>query len=286
MRPASFEYFRALNLNEALELLDKYGKEAKILAGGQSLLPLLKMRILSPKYIIDITRIPELHYIRELDKTIAIGALTTHYEVLSSSVIKDKCPILSKAAGYIGDLQVRNRGTMGGNVCHADPASHYLPALIALEADFIVRSKDGERIIKAKEFFKDMFTTAIKPNELLVEVRVPKLDGFRYGYESIQRRSGDLALAISSVIIKIEKGVCKSAKIVIGATSPVPIELKAAEELLIGKELNKDIIEKVASKVYEELPEPISDIKASSEYRREVARVLTIRALSSCMGGG
>lgn len=286
MRPASFEYFRASNLNEALELLDKYGNEAKILAGGQSLLPLLKMRILSPKYVIDVTRIPELHYIRENKKTIAIGALTTHYEVSSSSVIRDKYPILSKAAGYIGDLQVRNRGTMGGNVCHADPASHYLPALIALEADFIVRSKDGERIIKAKEFFKDMFTTAMKPNELLVEVRVPKLDGFRYGYESIQRRSGDLALVISSIIIKIEGGTCKSAKIVIGATSPVPIELKAAEELLIGKELNKDIIEKVASKVYEELPEPISDIKASSEYRREVARVLTVKALSSCMRGG
>jgi len=245
------------------------------------------MRLIKPKYIIDIYKNlkKDLSYIKEEYDRLSIGALTTHYEILTSKLIRAKCPILAKAAEHIGDYQVRNRGTIGGSLCHADPAAHYLPAIVALNAELLVKGPNKERIIKATEFFKDMMTTALGPNEILIEIRVPKLNGYAWGYEVIQRRSGDFALCISAVLLKLRDKFCESAKIIIGGATPIPVEMKNTEKFLEGKTLDEKIIDEASMKVYEELPKPMSDIKATADYRREMAKVLTKRALIYALRG-
>jgi len=288
MRSASFEYFAPRTIDEVLSLLEKYGEEAKILAGGQSLVPMMKLRLIKPRYIIDIYKNlkKDLSYVVEEGDRLRIGALTTHYEILTSELIRTKCPILAKAAEYIGDWQVRNRGTIGGSLCHADPAAHYLPVIVALNAELLVKGPNKERVIKATEFFKDIMTTALASNEILIEIRVPKINGYAWGYEAIHRRSGDFALCISTVLLRLKDRYCESAKIVIGAATPVPIEMKNAEKILEGKTIDEKIIEEASMKVYEELPKPFSDIKATADYRREMAKVLTRRALIHALRGG
>jgi carbon-monoxide dehydrogenase medium subunit len=287
MRPAIFEYHAPDTVEEALSLLEMYGEEAKVLAGGQSLIPMMKMRLIKPNHIIDVYKKlkKELSYIKEVDGKLRVGALTTHYEILTSDLVRAKCPILAKAAENIGDWQVRNMGTVGGSLCHADPAAHYLPVAVALDAELLVRSSSKERIVKASEFFKDVMTTALLPNEILIEVRVPKLDGYGWGYEVIQRRSGDYALCISTILLRLKAKVCESAKIVIGGATPTPLEMKNAEKILEGKKLDEKLIDEAAVKVYESLARPMSDIKASAEYRREMAKILTKRALTNALRG-
>jgi len=285
--PKHFDYYAPSSVDEALSLTKRFGDEGKILAGGQSLLPMMKFRLISPKAVIDIHHKLRKHlsYIREDGNKIAIGALTTHDDVLASKRIRKSCPVLARAAEHIGDRQVRNRGTIGGSLCHADPAAHYSPAILALNAEFVIRGPKAERTVGAGKFLVDMLTTALKKNEILVEIKIPKCDGFGWGYEVVQRRSGDFASAIATVLLKMKGKICEDARIVIGATTPVPVEMKEAEKLLQGRNIDKSLIEKAGARVYEDLPEPMADIRAGSEYKREVARVLTERALQSATGG-
>ena len=262
-----------------------------MIAGGQSLVPLMKFRIVTPKVLVDIYKNlrGQLGYIRMVGPDeIAIGALATHYEVATSELLREKCPILSKAAGRIGDRQVRNRGTIGGSLCHADPYAHYLPAVVALNAKFMIKSSSRERVVAARDFFKDVFTTDLRPNEILTEVRVPVLDEkYGWGYESIERRGGDYPSAVVATVLRFrEDGACVDAKIVLGAVATKPVEMVDAERILMGRRVDKVAIEEAADKVYAGLERPVGDIRASAGYKREVARELTRRALLSAIGGG
>ncbi|MEM3510660.1 MAG: xanthine dehydrogenase family protein subunit M [Nitrososphaerales archaeon] len=279
MIPRSFEYLRPSTLQEAVQLLDKY-EESKILAGGQSLIALMKLRLASPKYIIDITRIPGLSYVKEEGNKILIGPLTTHDTVENSPIIRNKCPILSEAAGRIGDQQIRNRGTIAGTLCHADPSADVPTTFLALDGEVVAMGKDGERVIKAKDFFQDFFTTALNPNEVVKEVRVPVLPPKTgTAYIKHARREGDFAIvAVAAIITLDENNVCKSASISLGSVGPTPLRAVEVENALVGKKLTDEVIV-AASELADRGISPPSDIHGSAEYRAEMAKVFTKRAI-------
>ncbi|MEM3386220.1 MAG: xanthine dehydrogenase family protein subunit M [Nitrososphaerales archaeon] len=279
MIPRSFEYLRPSTLQEAVQLLDKY-EESKILAGGQSLIALMKLRLASPKYIIDITRIPGLSYVKEEGNKILIGPLTTHDTVENSPIIRNKCPILSEAASRIGDQQIRNRGTIAGTLCHADPSADVPTTFLALDGEVVAMGKDGERVIKAKDFFQDFFTTALNPNEVVKEVRVPVLPPKTgTAYIKHARREGDFAIvAVAAIITLDENNVCKSASISLGSVGPTPLRAVEVENALVGKKLTDEVIV-AASELADRGISPPSDIHGSAEYRAEMAKVFTKRAI-------
>ncbi|MEM1994909.1 MAG: xanthine dehydrogenase family protein subunit M [Nitrososphaerales archaeon] len=279
MIPRSFEYLRPSTLQEAVQLLDKY-EESKILAGGQSLIALMKLRLASPKYIVDITRIPGLSYVKEEGNKILIGPLTTHDTVENSPIIRNKCPILSEAAGRIGDQQIRNRGTIAGTLCHADPSADVPTTFLALDGEVVAMGKDGERVIKAKDFFQDFFTTALNPNEVVKEVRVPVLPPKTgTAYIKHARREGDFAIvAVAAIITLDENNVCKSASISLGSVGPTPLRAVEVENALVGKKLTDEVIV-AASELADRGISPPSDIHGSAEYRAEMAKVFTKRAI-------
>ncbi|MEM3073516.1 MAG: xanthine dehydrogenase family protein subunit M [Nitrososphaerales archaeon] len=279
MIPRSFEYLRPSTLQEAVQLLDKY-EESKILAGGQSLIALMKLRLASPKYIVDITRIPGLSYVKEEGNKILIGPLTTHDTVENSPIIRNKCPILSEAAGRIGDQQIRNRGTIAGTLCHADPSADVPTTFLALDGEVVAMGKDGERVIKAKDFFQDFFTTALNPNEVVKEVRVPVLPPKTgTAYIKHARREGDFAIvAVAAIITLDENNVCKSASISLGSVGPTPLRAVEVENALVGKRLTDEVIV-AASELADRGISPPSDIHGSAEYRAEMAKVFTKRAI-------
>jgi len=284
MIPKSFEYCAPTNLREALTLLSKFKEDAKILAGGHSLIPMMKLRLLSPKYIIDINRIKELSYIKLRGKNIFIGALTRHYEIEGSDVIKRNLPILAEAAGLIGDPQVRNMGTIGGSLAHADPAADYAAVSLALNATIKVRSLRGERKIPAQKFFLDTFTTALKPTEILTEVIFP-LPPERSGgaFAKFERKAGDFATVAAAVQITLDQNdKVKAAGIGLAAAGPKPIKAVKAEKLLIGKVIDEEVMNKVAEQAKEE-SDPISDIRGSSEYKKEMVKVFVKRALKEAL---
>jgi len=283
-----FKYYASQSLDEALEILDKFGERAKILAGGQSLVPLMKLRVVSPEVIVDIFKYvrEKLSYIEKNGNTLRIGALVTHNEIISSRAVEKMAPMLAEAAKYIGDYQVRNRGTIGGSACHADPSANYLAALMALGVQFVIKSRKGERIVDAEDFFVDAFTTAMRPDEILAEIRVPSISGYKWGYAAVERRAGDYALVASAVLLNLKDGHVDKARIVVGAATPRPIRFHAAEEILEGKRLNESAIVEAADKIYEGLETPLSDIKASADYRRTVAKALVKKILLSILRGG
>ena len=279
MIPKSFDYLRPSTLQEAVQMLDRY-EESKVLAGGQSLIALMKLRLAAPKYIVDITRISGLSYVKEERGKLVIGALTTHDTVENSPLIRQKCPILSEAASRIGDQQIRNRGTIAGTLCHADPSADVPTAFLALDGEVVALSPSGERVIKASEFFVDFFTTALNPNEVVREVRVPVFSP-RTGSAYIKhaRREGDFAIAAVAAIVTLDaKGVCKSASIALGSAGPTPLRAVEVEKALVGKKLTDDVIV-AASELADRGISPPSDIHGSAEYRAEMAKVFTKRAL-------
>jgi len=280
MIPCAFEYFAPKTLDEAVYLLDKY-EDSKIIAGGQSLVPLMKLRLITPRYLIDIGRIPGLSYIREDGENIVIGAMTTHYEVESSTLLKTKCPLLPEAASLIGDVHVRNRGTIGGSLCHLDPAADYPPVILALRGKLKAAGRDGERIIDAQDFFVDMFTTSLKRNEILTEIRIPKLvKRTGWAYLKISFRAGHFAIVnVATLVTLDEEGRCKDVSIVLGGVGSRPMRAKVVEERLLGRVVDEHLI-KEASEYATDENEVLSDFHASAEYRREVSKVLTRRALN------
>jgi carbon-monoxide dehydrogenase medium subunit len=284
--PKPFEYYAPTSVENALNLLSE-NEESKFVAGGQSLIPLMKFRLVNPHVVIDIGKHlrGEMSYIREGSEGLSIGALTTHYEISSSELLRGRCPMLAKAAQDIGDLQVRNRGTIGGSLCHADPAAHYPPAMVALDALLAARSRGGTRTVRAADFFKDMFTTALAPDEMLVEVRLPRPPGTRWGYEVVHGQGGSFATAIAAVQLRMDGPVCESSTIVIGACSSSPVRLIEAEEVLKGKTLTEEVIARAASAVRSHLKEPLVDARVRASYRREMAALVARRALLAAAGG-
>jgi carbon-monoxide dehydrogenase medium subunit len=280
LNPKKFDYAAPGSLKQATQLLHDRD-DAKILAGGQSLLALMKLRLASPGLLVDIAGLQkELSYVREETNHVAIGAMTVHDEVEHNAVIRKRFPILVDAASRIGDQQIRNRGTIGGSCCHADPAADMPTALLALNPVFVVRSRSGDKTIQSSEFFVDTFTTSLERDDILREIRLPLLEkNSGSAYIKHSRREGDFAIVgVGAAITVGPKNACKEVKISLGAVAPTPIRAKAAEKFLIGKTLNDDSILQ-ASERANEGADPPSDMHGSRDYRLDMIRVFTKRTL-------
>jgi Aerobic-type carbon monoxide dehydrogenase, middle subunit CoxM/CutM homologs len=285
MIPASFDYFRPSTVEEALSLIAEHGDDAKVLSGGHSLVPAMKLRLAQPGVIIDIGRIPGLSGIREDGDSIVIGALTIHYQVESSDVVRQRCPLLAQTAAQIGDVQVRNRGTIGGALAHADPAADYPAAILALGAEMTAIGPKGRRTIKADDFFVDMLTTALEPNEILTEVRVPATGTNKTAYLKVpQSASGFAIVGVAVNLVTSTNGstACKTARIGITGLASRAFRAAGVESELTGKVLNPQSIKSAASKAADG-QDPMSDIHASADYRAHLARIYTQRAIEKAM---
>ncbi len=279
MIPAAFDYQAPKTLEEALRLYERHGDEAKVLAGGHSLLPLMKLRLAQPRYIIDIGRLHGMDYIREENGTIAIGALTTHAEIESSELLREKCPLLAETAGHIGDVQVRNRGTIGGSLAHADPAADYPAAILALDAEMVVANAGGTRTIAARDFFVDMLTTALRPGEILSQVRVPVLAP-RVGtaYAKLHQPASGFAVVGAAARVTMAGDTIEDVALGITGLGPKATRATAAEKALRGKKTSAQLLSEAARRAADGI-DPLADIHASAEYRREMATVFARRAL-------
>jgi carbon-monoxide dehydrogenase medium subunit len=272
MIPAAFEYELAGSVQEAIELLGSR-EDAKLLAGGHSLIPAMKLRIARPGTLVDIGRIADLSYVREDGDAIAIGALTRHHDVATSELLRDRCGIVSHAAGQIGDPQVRHRGTIGGSVAHGDPASDLPGVLLALDAELVATGAGGERRIPAAEFFTGVFETALGPQDVLTEIRVPSLGGSGWSFLKFSRRAQDWATV--GVAVVASNGGARVGLVSMGAT---PLRASAVEQALAG---GADAA--AAAQHADEGADPSSDVAGSADYRRHLARVLTRRALEQAL---
>ncbi|MBI4279493.1 MAG: xanthine dehydrogenase family protein subunit M [Armatimonadetes bacterium] len=280
MIPAAFEYAAPKTVDEALALMQKLGANAKVLAGGQSLLPMMKLRLANPAHVIDIGRIPNLRYIKEDGRhTLAIGTTTTHWEIESSDLLKKKCPLLAETAAQIGDVQVRNVGTIGGALAHADPAADYPAAILALEAEIIARGPKGTRTVKAGEFFKGIFTTALGADELLVEVRVPMLGtGTGGAYLKMGHPASGFAIVGCAAVVTVQGGKCASARVAFTGVSDRAFRDAAVEKAITGKALDAQSVAAAAEQAAGGVA-PLSDYYASADYRSHLAKVFAKRAL-------
>lgn len=284
MIPASFEYHSAQSVDDALQLLGRYGDGAKLLAGGHSLIPALKLRLQSVEHLIDLGRIRGLDGVKESSGKIAIGALATHRAIESSELLRKKCPLLAECAGYIGDVQVRNRGTIGGSLSHADPAADYPAAILALEAEIEATSTKGKRTIAADGFFVEMLTTALAPGEIVTEVRVPVLaagTGSAY-LKVLQPASGFAIVGVAALVTLDGQGKCSRVRIGVTGAAVKAFRALDAEKELTGKSADDSSIAKAASLATNGV-ETSGDIFASSEYRAHLTRVYTRRALSAAV---
>jgi len=285
MIPRSFEYFSPTTLDEAIALLQKLGPEAKLLSGGQSLIPMMKLRLVSPEYIVDINRIPNLDYISETDGHLRIGALTREHELESSDVVKTKFPILSDTAKVIADPLVRSQATVCGNLAHGDPANDHPATMLALGASVVATGPNGQREIPVADFFPGLFTTALEPEEILTEIRIP-VPPTRSGgaYLKLERKVGDYATAgVAAQITIDDAGTCKKAGIGLTNVGMTPIKAKQAEAFLTGKQLDDATIQQAAELAASE-SQPMDDVRGSAEYKRDLVRVLTARALTAALG--
>ncbi len=275
MIPAAFDYEVAESAEHAVELLGS-DEDAKLLAGGHSLLPAMKLRLARPSRLVDVGRLSDLSYVRDGSDHVAIGALTRHADVAAAALLQEHCPIVSHVAGQIGDPQVRHRGTIGGSLAHGDPASDLPAVVLALGGELVSRNASGERTIGASDFFTGVFQTALAPAEMLVEVRVPKLGAAGWSYVKMNRRAQDWATVAVAAVARNGDGTA-IALTNMGAT---PLRATAAEQALAGGVSIAD-----AAALAAEGTEPPSDHAASSEFRRHLARVLTRRALEEANAG-
>ena len=269
MIPAAFEYVRADSAEAALAALAEHGDDAKLLAGGMSLLPLMKLRLATPTVLVDVGRLRDLSYVRDGGDHVAIGALTRHRDLETSALLAEACPALRGVAAEVGDNQVRHRGTLGGSVAHGDPASDLPAALLALDATFVVRGPGGERTISADGFFQGFLETALAPDELLTEIRVPKATG-GWDYQKFNRRAQDWAI-VGALVVR--NGSTRVALVNMGGT---PLRARAVEEALAGGASVAD-----AAALAAEGTDAPADLNASPEYREHLARVLVRRALEA-----
>ena len=291
MKPPKFEYFSPTALEEATSLLEQYGDEAKVLAGGQSLMPLLNMRLVRPKVIIDINRIAQLNHISPTpDGGLVIGALTRQRTAELAGMVRERSPLMASALPFIGHFPIRNRGTIGGSLVHGDPAAELPAVSIALEAEMVLARSGSERVVKAEDFFIGYLTTALEPGELLTEVRVPPLDGgWGWGFEEVCRREGDFALVGTVALLQLDNNdSCRAARVTIFGVGGTPVRVGNAEEALLGSKVDRPALEQVARAVAEAL-DPPSDIHASAEYRKAVGGVVARRSVEAALsrtGGG
>ena len=279
MRPAEFQYHRPTSVEEAVALLDD---EARPLAGGHSLLPLMKLRFAMPAALVDLSGLSGLDGIAEADGGLRIGALATHASVAASALVGERCAVLAETAADIGDRQVRNRGTIGGSVAHADPAADYPTVLTALGATIRATGTAGERDIAAADFFRGVFETALESGELVTSVQVPPTrPGTGAVYLKHRHPASRYAVVGVAALVAVEGGACTRAQLVIGGVAGAPVVATAASEALVGSALSEESIAAAAERAGEALSDPLSDTYASGEYRAQIARVLARRALAT-----
>lgn len=267
MIPAPFDYCRVASVDEALALLTEHGEEAKLLAGGHSLLPMMKLRLAHPELLVDVGELRELSYIRLDGDALAIGALTRHAEVAGSELVQEQAPLLAHSASMVGDPQVRHRGTIGGSLAHADPAADLPMAMLALDATLVLTGPSGSRWVSADDFFTGFFATALELDEMVTEVRVPGRPGAGWGYEKFVRRANDWAIVGVAAI---------GGRVALANMGSRPMHATATEQALASGASSDDAAELAAEGM-----EPTGDLHADPEYRRHLARVLTARALRS-----
>jgi carbon-monoxide dehydrogenase medium subunit len=284
MIPANFEYFAPKTVDEALQLLARHGDDGKVLAGGQSLIPVLKLRLAAPAAVVDIGRISDLSYLRSEGGVIRVGAMTTHAAIAKSPLIREACPLLAETAAQIGDQQVRNRGTLGGSLVHADPAADWPAAMLALDAEIVVRSASGERVVKAADFFVEMMTTAVQTGELVTEIRVPApAQPKASAYLKVPQAASGFAVVGVAVQLTLDGDKCKEARIGITGLAPKAYRATSVENALRGEVLDDATLSEASAKADAEASDAMEDIHASGDYRRHLTRVYTKRALQTAM---
>jgi carbon-monoxide dehydrogenase medium subunit len=280
MIPAEFDYAVAESVDDAIRLLGEGGEDARVLAGGHSLLPLMKLRFAAPSLLVDLRKVGELRGIEVGDDSIRIGALTRHADLQ----VRDDLGLIATVAREIADQQVRNRGTIGGSLAHGDAAADMPAVLLAMGGSVVVRGSGGEREIAAEDLFEGYLTTSIQPGEVLTEVRLPSLQGYGHGYEKFNRRSEDWAMVGVCALVKAADGVCEDVRIALTHMASTPLRASAAEDALRGQPLDDEHIAAAAAQAAEGTS-PQADLNATADYKRHLARVLTRRALTTASGG-
>lgn len=282
MIPAPFDYVRAGSVGEAVAALAEHGEDAKVLAGGHSLLPLMRLRLAFPAVLVDIGRLDDLTGVTDDGDTLVIGAATTHHDLVTDPLIQEHCGLLAEVTAGVGDPQVRHRGTLGGALAHADPASDQPAALLALDAELVAQRPEGRRTIPVAEFFSDYMETALAPDEVLVEVRVPKLDrAWGFNYQKFNRVAQAWAVVGACALVRRTDGAIDEARVGLVHMGATPLRAAAAERALTGT--STDAIAEAAEAAAEDT-DPPADLNAQPDYRRHLARVLTRRALETAAG--
>jgi CO/xanthine dehydrogenase FAD-binding subunit len=279
MKPAKFAYYDPTTLDEALGLMAQFGDQARPLAGGQSLVPLMNFRLIRPAHLIDLNGVGELSYLRADDGTLRIGAITRQRELERSAEVAEGWPLLREAAAFIGHIQIRNRGTVGGSLAHAFPSAELPVAMVTLDASMVLRSTGNQRTVRAEDFFLSFMTTVLEPGELLAEISVPPLPVNAGGsYQEVSRRHGDFALAGAAAVLALDaNGAIRHARLTLTGTTPIRAD--QAEKFLLGQRPSEELFRDAARRATENL-EQDSDIHASAEYRRDACAALARRALA------
>jgi aerobic carbon-monoxide dehydrogenase medium subunit len=286
LNPRPFEYHSPRTVDEALAFADRYGPDGKYLAGGQSLIPLMKLRIASPAHIIDLGRIDSLSYIKADGDQIAIGAMTRLNDLSSSGLVAEECPALAQCAVQIADPLVRNLSTLGGNIAHADPSNDMPAVMVATGAQLIATSSRGRRPIPATDFFVDTFTTALRQGELLTEIRIPMGRCRLSAYVKLERQPGDFGVVgVAAVVELASDGTCSSCGVALSGVGPKVLKAKRSEGLVVGKRLDEGTLERAGRAAAEDC-DPVGDLRGSAEYKRRMAQVMTIRALRAAAKEG
>lgn len=279
MTPGNFQYYAPTDIKQALALLKEHGEEAKILAGGHSLLPMMKLRMASPGHLIDLNRVPELKGIREQGGMIHIGAMTTENELIASELVQKKCPLLAEAARQIADPQVRNCGTIGGDIAHGDPGNDHPAIMLATEATFVLRGPKRDRTVPADGFFLGTYSTELGPDEILTEIRVPAITkGTGWAYCKLKRKTGDFATAAAAVQLQLDGNACKKAVIALTNVGSTALLAKDAAAVLVGKSIDDKLIEQAAQKAMA-ICDPAEDLRGDREYKTHMAGEMTRRAI-------
>ncbi|MGH3825220.1 MAG: FAD binding domain-containing protein [Pseudonocardiaceae bacterium] len=283
MIPSAFDYVAASTVEEALAVLSQAGEDAKILAGGQSLVPVLRLRLATPTMLVDLNKISELHGIRDDGDAIVVGAMTTHHDVINDSLVAEHAALLALASRTVGDPQIRHRGTLGGALVHADPAGDLLAPAVALDAEMIIAGPGGRRTVPAAEFFVGLFTTAVGPDEVLIEVRIPKKTGWGAHYEKFNRVAQAWSIVAVAAAVRTEGTSIAEARVALTNMAATPVRAVGVERALVGQPADVATI-RAAAEHAAEGTSPSSDGNADADYREHLARVLTGRAVAAAAG--
>ena len=283
MIPSNFDYVAPTTVDDAVAALAQAGEDAKVIAGGQSLMPVLRLRLAAPTVLVDLGRIDELRGVRDDGDSLVIGAMTTYYDLLGNPLVSKHALLLAEATRTVADPQIRHRGTLGGSLAHADPAGDLSAPVLALDATMTVAGPSGRRTIPASEFFVDYFTTALQPDEILTEIRIPKHTDWAAHYEKLHRVAQAWSIVAVAATVEVDGGVIRQARVALTNMASVPVRARGVEEALIGQAANAELIRAAAEHAAEGI-DPMTDGNADADYRSHLAKVLTRRAVATAVG--